>query len=81
MYLCFPDSFTRVLAGLDPKDRLYDAALFRLSEAHFGRYDWLTKALWSGMGLQLAVLAFTGLLVCCHRMIYKTSANPNRQPG
>jgi uncharacterized iron-regulated membrane protein len=81
MYLCFPDSFNNGLAVVDPTDRFYDTALFWLSEVHFGRFDWLTKALWSVMGLLLAFLAVTGLLVCCHRMIYKTSANPNRQPG
>ena len=68
-----------MFAFFDPGDRFSDAALFRLSEAHFGRYGWFSKALWSALGLVPAVLSVTGVFLCCRRMIYKKSANPNRQ--
>lgn len=37
-----------------------------------------TEMLWAGLGLVPAVLAFTGVFLCCHRMIYDRSSNPNR---
>jgi uncharacterized iron-regulated membrane protein len=68
-----------VLAFFDPRDRFYDRALLWLSDAHFGRFGWFTEALWSFMGLVLALLSISGVFVCCHRLVYKKSANPNRQ--
>jgi uncharacterized iron-regulated membrane protein len=78
-YFSFPQVFNAVFGFFDPGDRFYDRILFRLSEMHFGRFNWFTKALWSIMGLVPAVLSFTGVFVCCRRIIYKKSANPNRQ--
>jgi uncharacterized iron-regulated membrane protein len=79
VYFSFPDSFSATLAIFDPDDRFYDTALSWLSSAHFGRYGWFTKAVWSVLGLALALLSTSGVFVCCHRMIYKKSSNPNRQ--
>jgi uncharacterized iron-regulated membrane protein len=79
IYFSFPDSFSATLAIFDPDDRFYDTALSWLSPAHFGRYGWFTKAVWSVLGFALALLSTSGVFVCCHRMIYKKSSNPNRQ--
>jgi hypothetical protein len=79
IYFAFPDSFTAAIAVFDPADRFYDTELSWLSEAHFGRFGWFTEALWSALGLALAMLAISGVFVCCHRMIFKKSSNPNRQ--
>jgi hypothetical protein len=65
------------LYALDPNDCFATQSLFQLSQLHFGRFDWLTEALWAIFGLVPAVLAFTGLFVCCRRMIFKQPANPN----
>ena len=79
IYFSFPDFFGSLLAFFDPRDRFYDPALSWLSQSHFGRFGWYTEALWSALGLVLALLSISGVSVCCHRMIYKKSANPNRQ--
>jgi len=78
MYFCFPRLFD-ALYSLDPADHITDRALFFLSELHFGRFGWLTEALWSVLGLVPAVLAFSGVFICCRRMIYKKPSNPNTQ--
>jgi len=73
----FPRWFDALLL-LDPADRFTDQGLFWLSELHFGRFGWFTKAVWAVLGLVPAVLAFTGMFICCRRVIYKKSSNPNR---
>jgi uncharacterized iron-regulated membrane protein len=78
-YFAFPQLFNAVSALLDPRDRFSDRVLFWLSQVHFGRFGWFSKALWSVLGLVPAVLAVTGVFICCRRMIYKKSANPHRQ--
>ena len=77
VYFAFPNWFDALLL-LDPADRVTDAALFWLSELHFGRFDSFTKALWAVMGLVPAALAFTGTFICCRRIIYKKQSNPHR---
>jgi uncharacterized iron-regulated membrane protein len=39
----------------------------------------VTEAVWSFMGLVLALLSISDVFVCCHQLVYKKSANPNRQ--
>lgn len=78
IYFAFPHLFDALLL-IDPADRFTDQALFWLSELHFGRFTWLTEALWTLFGLVPAVLGFTGVFICCRRMIYKKPSNPNRQ--
>jgi uncharacterized iron-regulated membrane protein len=76
IYFAFPRLFD-ALFFLDPADLVTDQALFWLSQLHFGRFDWLTKAIWAVLGLVPAVLVFTGTFVCCRRVIYKKSSNPH----
>jgi uncharacterized iron-regulated membrane protein len=77
IYFSFPGWFNGLLL-LDPAGRVSDQGLFWLSELHFGRFDWFTKAVWAVSGLVPAALAFTGTFICCRRVIYKKPSNPNR---
>jgi uncharacterized iron-regulated membrane protein len=65
---------------LDPADHFTDQGLFWLAQLHFGRFGWFVEALWTLLGLVPAVLAFTGVFICCRRMIYKKPSNPNIGP-
>jgi len=76
-YFGFPQVFSTLLA-LDPADRFTDQGLFWLSELHFGRFNWFTEALWAILGLVPAALAFTGMFICCRRVIFKKPSNPYR---
>jgi uncharacterized iron-regulated membrane protein len=78
IYFSFPQLFNPLFI-LDPADRFVDRSLFWLSKLHFGRFGWFTEFLWTLLGLVPAVLAFTGVFICCRRMIYKKPSNPNAQ--
>ena len=56
-----------------PADKVMDQALGWLSMLHFGRFGWFAETLWAFLGLALAVLSVSGIFLCCHRMIYKSS--------
>jgi uncharacterized iron-regulated membrane protein len=77
-YFSFPHLFDALFI-LDPADHFTDRGLFWLSQLHFGRFGWFTEALWGLLGLVPAVLAFSGVFICCRRMIYKKPSNPNTQ--
>ena len=77
-YFAFPHLFDALFI-LDPADHFTDQGLFWLSQLHFGRFGWFTEAVWSLLGLVPAILAFTGVFICCRRMIYKKPSNPNTQ--
>lgn len=72
-YFAFPDLFAALLF-LDPSDK----ALLWLTELHFGRFGWFSEAVWSIVGLVPAILALTGIFICCRRVIFKKPSNPNR---
>jgi uncharacterized iron-regulated membrane protein len=76
IYFSFPQFFNPLFL-LDPADHVTDQVLFGLSQLHFGRFGWFTQALWSLLGLVPAILAFTGVFICCRRVIYKKPSNPN----
>jgi uncharacterized iron-regulated membrane protein len=78
IYFSFPQLFNPLFL-LDPADHFTDRGLSWLSQLHFGRFGWFAEALWSLVGLAPAVLAFTGVFICCRRVIYKKPSNPNRQ--
>jgi uncharacterized iron-regulated membrane protein len=79
IYLSFPQSFNGLFL-LDPADHFIDQGLFWLSQLHFGRFGWFSEVLWSILGLAPAILAFTGVFICCRRVIFKKPSNPNTQP-
>lgn len=78
IYFSFPQLFSALFL-LDPADRFTDQGLFWLSRLHFGRFGWFSEVLWAFLGLVPAVLAFTGVFICCRRVIYKKPSNPNTQ--
>ena len=83
MYFCFPNAFNAVSGLFDGSAQPYklglgDIALGWLSKLHFGRFNGLTKAIWSLVGLVPALMSLTGLFLCCHRIIHK-SASPAEQ--
>jgi uncharacterized iron-regulated membrane protein len=72
-YFAFPKIVNVIFGFFDPADKVMDQALGWLSMAHFGRFGWFAEALWAILGLVLAVLSGSGVFLCCHRMIYKSS--------
>ena len=69
-YFCFPQAVNAISGFVDPNDKYADRILGWLSMTHFGRFGWFAEALWTLLGLVLAVLSVTGVFLCCHRMIY-----------
>jgi uncharacterized iron-regulated membrane protein len=69
IYFSFPQVFTA----------LPDQGLSWLTQLHFGRLGWFAEALWTLSGLVPAVLSFTGVFICCRRVMYKKPSNPNRE--
>jgi len=80
VYLVFPCWFDALLL-LDSADRVTDRALFLLTALHFGRFGGLTQAVWVVLGLVPAALAFTGMFICCRRVIYGKPSNPKHATG
>ena len=78
IYFSFPRPFDSIVDTFDPgsadKLRFGDQVLTWLSNLHFGRFDWFTEALWAVLGLVPAVLAFTGMFMCCHRLLVRKGA-------
>lgn len=78
IYFCFPEPFSSIVYALNrawPANLgLGDLALMSLSTAHFGRLNIWTEVLWAFLGLVPAVLAFTGMFMCCHRLLVRKGA-------
>jgi uncharacterized iron-regulated membrane protein len=70
-YFAFPLLFNSSIGFVDPGDHITDTALSWLSSLHFGRFGWFAEAVWALLGLIPAVLAVTGVFLCCRRMILK----------
>ena len=64
------------LYRIDPNDRVTDRLLFALSALHFGRFNLVTQVVWSIVGLAPAILAITGVFICCRRLILHKPSNP-----
>ncbi len=77
IYFSIPQAFNGPASLIDPGDKYADRILSVLAQLHFGRFGWYTEALWVVLGLVPAFLALTGVFVCCHRMIFHRSSNPN----
>jgi uncharacterized iron-regulated membrane protein len=75
MYFAFPEAFNFLLV-FDPADRFTDSALQWLSDLHFGRFGWFIQSIWVVFGLVPAILAVTGVFICCRRVIFKQPSNP-----
>ena len=74
-YFCFPEVFNDLIGIFDPtgtsrQGQFAQLALLWLSNLHFGRFGPLAEALWTLVGLAPAVLAFTGVFMCCHRILF-----------
>lgn len=78
IYFVFPNVFN-VLLKFDTEDRFTDSALLWLSNLHFGRFGWLIERLWVLFGLVPAILAFTGVFICCRRVMFNKPSNPKSQ--
>jgi len=79
IYFAFPQPFNALVDFLQPpgtSDKLQfgDLALLWLSNLHFGRFRWFTEGLWTVVGLVPAVLSFTGVFMCCHRLFVRKGA-------
>jgi len=75
IYFAFPRWFD-ILYNIDPADRLTDPILYGLARLHFGRFGWLVEVVWVVLGLVPAVLAFSGVFICCRRVVFKRPSNP-----
>jgi len=75
LYLSRPQLFDS-LYRFDPEDRITDHVLFALTTLHFGRLNLATQMIWGLVGLVPAVLAFTGVFICCRRVMFHKSSNP-----
>jgi uncharacterized iron-regulated membrane protein len=77
-YFCFPQPFNKVVDILNrewpAKLGVGDVVLSWLSGAHFGRLNIWTESLWAVLGLVPAILAFTGMFMCCHRLLIRKGA-------
>jgi uncharacterized iron-regulated membrane protein len=80
IYFAIPKLFNIVYV-IDPDNRFADSSLDWLSQLHFGRFGILAEIAWSLLGLVPAILAFTGVFVCCRRVLFKKSSNPNATLG
>jgi uncharacterized iron-regulated membrane protein len=77
LYFAFPQLFNALFGLIDPGDHFSDSTLGWLSSLHFGRFGWFGEGVWALLGLLPAVLAVTGVFLCCRRMIFKApSARP-----
>lgn len=75
IYFAFPGAFNALFI-VDPNDRFSDEALYWLSQFHFGRFGWVTEFLWVLLGFVPGILAFTGVFICCRRVMFKKPSNP-----
>jgi uncharacterized iron-regulated membrane protein len=75
-YFSFPNAFNWMVATLEGQDsgdklRFGDQLLTWISNLHFGRFNGFTEAIWVLLGLVPAVLSFTGIFMCCHRILIR----------
>jgi uncharacterized iron-regulated membrane protein len=77
-YFVFPDAFN-FLYAVDPSGRFVNDGLDWLAKLHFGRFGLLIQTLWVLLGVVPAILAFTGMFICCRRVIFKKPSNPKSQ--
>jgi uncharacterized iron-regulated membrane protein len=78
IYFAFPRPFNDLVDTFEPpltdNLRFGDLVLTWLSNLHFGRFNFFTEVLWALLGLVPAALAFTGIFMCCHRILIRKGA-------
>ena len=80
IYFAFPQPFNGMVDALQPnRVETGEQALFWVSNLHFGRFGWFFEALWVALGLIPAVLAFTGIFMCCHRIFVRKGVSLRSQ--
>lgn len=75
IYLAVPQPFN-VFYAIDRRDKYADPVLYWLAQLHFGRFGLLTETIWMLLALTPAVLAFTGIFICCRRVLFHKPSNP-----
>jgi len=78
-YLAQPEAF-EFLRRFDPSERRLETMLFALSELHFGRFNIASQIFWAFAGIVLAALAFSGMFICCRRVIWGRPSGPTPGP-
>lgn len=72
-YLVFQNQL--VASGvLDPWGRV----AYWLAQLHIGQFSRFARVMWVLVGVTPAILAFTGMFICCRRIIFKKPSNPNQ---
>lgn len=75
IYFSFAQPFSDIVDWFEPpsgdKLRFGDLVLTWLSNLHFGRFNMFTEVVWALLGLVPAVLVFTGIFMCCHRILIR----------
>ena len=84
IYFAFPDTFNALVDFLEPSprpntDQLGQIIILCITNLHFGRFGWFVESLWVALGLVPAVLAFTGIFMCCHRIFVRKGASLRQQ--
>lgn len=84
IYFAFPEAFNALVDFLESNPapntiQFGQIIILWLTNLHFGRFGWFVEALWVALGLVPAVLAFTGIFMCCHR-IFVRKGGSLRQP-
>ncbi len=73
VYLVFQNHL--VASGvLDPWGRV----AYWLAQLHIGQFSRFARAMWVLVGVTPAILAFTGMFICCRRIILRKPSNPNQ---
>ena len=70
-YLTYPNQFGAFFF-VDPAGPIPEW----LADLHFGRFSPFTKIVWTVVGLVPSVLAFTGVFICCRRVMVHKPSNP-----
>ena len=80
IYFCLP---TVLGPPIHPRDRFGDSSLFftLIARLHVGDFDWLTKVIWSFLGLVPGISAVTGALMWWNRVLRKKFCRPHRHMG
>jgi len=73
VYLVFPDQFAAAFS-VDPAVGVTAS----LANLHFGRFNGFTEAAWAMVGLVPAILALTGIFICCRRVMFGKPSSPRR---